>query len=1442
MAVSAIRSARLDRLDRLDQAWNARGEGEPLPAELRERLGRALGADLSAVRVHIGAAADAAARAYRADAVASGSAIFFRDGAYRPRERGGRWLIAHEVAHTVQQAAAGGGASAAAAAAPARAEADSERLADRFADAFAALPADGRFPFGALAELALARPADGLRTVGAGLSGAVQRHSSFEHRYFGDGTPDGVRAITARDPGRDALLNQHVALVELFDRKDPENVTEADLRARGVVPLRLGPDRVIVTLGEVNALPDYLANPEQIDTVGGEVLIPILQAIRQEGYNEFKRLLDPRFKDLKQFPRAPFKPAEGLLGELAETAALDRLTTGLGPAGQDHYQGLLARNACHFAPYSWYRWTASHLAARQRAEEAYRAAGDRKDELIRQTRNLSGYADHFLEDSFASGHLIDKTLIMQWFVEWSAGSDLVADEDALRYMTAALQPGLAAGSALYDPLGKGPSHDPQTVQELRSRTDRAAETRLRPGREDDRLSGYVHYLTFLAGAAAQLGSNLLHNDYNGNSLWAASIRQDKPYRLYGDSSLMLHVDGAEGAYNTAYTAELSRRAIQEIITTGHSDISPAMIREYFPTRVGDQQGKLLPIAEWASGSQQRAFVEEKIFRGALDELGKLAARFLSPRLGVVSRDQPLGEQFATRLDPDQDSLDFEQAVVLAAGGRQFAASNRHVFELNPESGVPLKDRTFTLPHDDSDSVTSIAADEATLYVGTVTRVYALPLTGLWSRVKWVSPKLGQETNTYLLTLLTWKKRLFAADHGYIYELFPETGGIRHRTEVHGFPGEYPVALAADDEMLYIGAHGYAYAVHLSASDWNKWAWTSAELGRNHEPVGLLADKGLLFAVSDGTAYVFDPRAGGRLLKQVRLTAGGGIDSNVPSLVTDGGRLYASTRGGAYAVPLDKDQWGAEPVWKNEGLIDLSLLDKLALVELRYQGDRLFAGADGFVYELDLTDGGIVQQWQLTWLLTRLLLPQTRVAGAETHIYPGVHGYAYGMVLAGILPRPAGVWPLSQTTGTNVPDQRGIHPAVARGGVSWRPISAFGACAVFDGTGGTISTTGPVLETGPGRGYTVEAWVRLDRLPAVADYTVLSQAGSAAPAFALGYSAARNRWVFNVAVRDNPGLPALEVFAQSAGSQGVWTHVAGVYDPVGGSTPALAAQLRIYIDGTLQGSLDVDPALGFDAKGSLWIGATGWTGAPGKWLRGAVRGVRVYDQALTELQLEPQATAFWLLDEDGFGKGAKDRNHRHDVSAVGVTSVREPGVGRCAELNGSNSGLTTRGPVLYTGPGGSFTVAAWVSLPASSLAPVVLLGQDGKSVSAFTLEAAQGAAPGTSEWSFVRYDADSDNPVPTRVRSGVPYPANTWVHVTGVYNAAAHTLTVYTNGVERGTGSFSDANAFASDGPFTIGYGRFRGVAGGRLRGKVRDVRAYSQALSGQQVRNLLVNS
>ncbi|WP_294533204.1 DUF4157 domain-containing protein, partial [uncultured Rhodoblastus sp.] len=76
--------------------------GRPLPEGVRRTLEGALSADLRSVRIHTGAAADAAARALDAEAVTFGQHILFRAGGWRPETAGGMDLLAHEAAHTLQ--------------------------------------------------------------------------------------------------------------------------------------------------------------------------------------------------------------------------------------------------------------------------------------------------------------------------------------------------------------------------------------------------------------------------------------------------------------------------------------------------------------------------------------------------------------------------------------------------------------------------------------------------------------------------------------------------------------------------------------------------------------------------------------------------------------------------------------------------------------------------------------------------------------------------------------------------------------------------------------------------------------------------------------------------------------------------------------------------------------------------------------------------------------------------------------------------------------------------------------------------------------------------------------------------------------------------------------------------------------------------------------------
>ena len=78
--------------------------GHPLPSNLHRKLEQALGADLSALRVHTGSQSVEANKAISARAYTIGHDIHFNEGQYNPESSEGQGLLAHEATHVVQQA------------------------------------------------------------------------------------------------------------------------------------------------------------------------------------------------------------------------------------------------------------------------------------------------------------------------------------------------------------------------------------------------------------------------------------------------------------------------------------------------------------------------------------------------------------------------------------------------------------------------------------------------------------------------------------------------------------------------------------------------------------------------------------------------------------------------------------------------------------------------------------------------------------------------------------------------------------------------------------------------------------------------------------------------------------------------------------------------------------------------------------------------------------------------------------------------------------------------------------------------------------------------------------------------------------------------------------------------------------------------------------------
>jgi len=77
--------------------------GEPLRGQVQEEMGQRFGTDFSAVRVHTDSQAVQMNRRLGARAFTYGADIYFNRGEFSPNTSNGRYLLAHELTHTLQQ-------------------------------------------------------------------------------------------------------------------------------------------------------------------------------------------------------------------------------------------------------------------------------------------------------------------------------------------------------------------------------------------------------------------------------------------------------------------------------------------------------------------------------------------------------------------------------------------------------------------------------------------------------------------------------------------------------------------------------------------------------------------------------------------------------------------------------------------------------------------------------------------------------------------------------------------------------------------------------------------------------------------------------------------------------------------------------------------------------------------------------------------------------------------------------------------------------------------------------------------------------------------------------------------------------------------------------------------------------------------------------------------
>jgi hypothetical protein len=231
--------------------------------------------------------------------------------------------------------------------------------------------------------------------------------------------------------------------------------------------------------------------------------------------------------------------------------------------------------------------------------------------------------------------------------------------------------------------------------------------------------------------------------------------------------------------------------------------------------------------------------------------------------------------------------------------------------------------------------------------------------------------------------------------------------------------------------------------------------------------------------------------------------------------------------------------------------------------------------------------------------------------------------------------------------------------------------------------------------------------------------------------------------------------------------------------------------------------------------------------------GRVSSPRTYRFRVTP---PPSEAAGWRLNEST-GTVADDHIDGRPARLNGSVAWGAPGraTGDTAARFTNVGWFQTDLPVVSTAS--SFSVAAWARLT-DTTGYRVLASQDGAAFSMFQLQ----YRPIENKLCFAVRSSDSAAGSETFACASGPVPVNSWMHLAGVYNAQAGTITFYVNGGDPDRGGSVTTTAFtaawAATGPFAIGRNRYNSSPGGWWIGDIDEVLAFQRALPLEEVQFL----
>ncbi|MFD7639501.1 LamG domain-containing protein [Kitasatospora sp. NPDC059795] len=201
-------------------------------------------------------------------------------------------------------------------------------------------------------------------------------------------------------------------------------------------------------------------------------------------------------------------------------------------------------------------------------------------------------------------------------------------------------------------------------------------------------------------------------------------------------------------------------------------------------------------------------------------------------------------------------------------------------------------------------------------------------------------------------------------------------------------------------------------------------------------------------------------------------------------------------------------------------------------------------------------------------------------------------------------------------------------------------------------------------------------------------------------------------------------------------------------------------------------------------------------------------------------------AGWSMDGNLNGSGA-------EVPAIlgsGATAGSAGRVNNALAFNGdaATGYAQTEAAVLDTSR--SFSVSSWVQFNGATTSRVAV-SQNGPNYYAFTLGTYMVGAD--SRWAFKVQSAPGDSDSTTFVVSANTAQTGQWTHLSGVYDAQAHSILLYVNGALAGSTQVPAA-LWDGHGPVQFGRDRWKGQWAAAWPGSVDEVKLWDRALTGTQ--------